>query len=215
MPERRITDDLDFERYLPDPDPKLAGEGWRLRVSCEGRGEGVSVERERVLPEQLHNPDARAVLESRSFGLMHHDEVRWLHALLGEVVAMLDTPPDAPPVLVESADGAVAATPIDDAPRFRVALLRDVPDGARVAPFPSDNDDHETAADSLNVGRALPRDFYWDTAAVCRDGHGPTTPCIVDSRPEATGSTTEPYCACGRRVSECDQSRAGCAKARC
>ena len=195
--------------------PVGLGEQLVERLSL-GRGDGVAqlaVDVQRVAAQPF------AVRQGQQHGRLQGPIRRvaqdQLHALLGEVVAMLDTPPDAPPVVVESADGAVAATPIDDAPRFRVALLRDVPDGARVAPFPSDNDDHETAADSLNVGRALPRDFYWDTAAVCRDGHGPTTPCIVDSRPEATGSTTEPYCACGRRVSECDQSRAGCAKARC
>ena len=68
----------------------------------------------------------------------------------------------------------------------------------------------------LNASRSVRGGYAWHlVTADYRESMGAGTPCIVDTRPEATGSTTEPYCACGRRVSECDQSRAGCAKARC
>lgn len=111
--------------------------------------------------------------------------------LVGELQAWLDTPPDAPPVVVESADGAVAATPIDDAPRFYVSLLRDVPDGARVAPFLSvDGDAMPIAVEAcriLNAVRSARSDYAWHlVTADYRESMGDDTPCIVDTRPEVT-----------------------------
>ena len=98
---------------------------------------------------------------------------------------------DAPPVLVESADGAIAATPIADPPRFHVALLRDVPDGARVAPFLSvDGDAMPIAVEVcgiLNASRSVRGGYAWHlVTADYRESMGAGTPCIVDTRPEVT-----------------------------
>lgn len=92
----------------------------------------------------------------------------------------------APPVLVESADGAVAATPIDDAPRFRVALLRDVANGAWVAPFRTEDMAHGAVA-LLAYGHVGTGYYGWLTVdSEMRAEEEDDTPCIVDTRPEVT-----------------------------
>ena len=92
-----------------------------------------------------------------------------------------------PPVLVESADGAIAATPIADPPRFTVALLRDVPDGAAVALFIGDLAYVEPTAARLNSGEDKAAWWIWCTADLrLRDRHEDDAPCIVDTRPEVT-----------------------------
>jgi hypothetical protein len=83
-----IIDQVEYDQILVDPDPKLAADGWRLRVTREDPGGTVLVERERVLPEKVSDIHAHNVLEARSFGWMHTDEIRWLrdrfNELLGE-----------------------------------------------------------------------------------------------------------------------------------
>lgn len=119
---------------------------------------------------------------------LSEEGARWL---VGRLTAWLDAPRlAAPPVLVESADGAIAATPIADPLRFHVALLRDVPDGARVAPF-SDALDAAGAERRLNSGNKTTNHYMWIVldAASRRDvagTRGDRMPCIVDTRPEVT-----------------------------
>ena len=91
-PTRILADEpdgVDFERFLTDPDPMLAAEGWRLRVCMEAGSANVLVERERVWPERINDPSAKAVLEARSFGWMSAAETVWLRDLLTEI---LDAP---------------------------------------------------------------------------------------------------------------------------
>lgn len=75
-----------YDKLLVDPDPKLAEQGWRLRVT-RGEDEGnVLVERERVLPEKVGAPEANNVFEHESFGWMNKPEMVWLRDRLTELI---------------------------------------------------------------------------------------------------------------------------------
>lgn len=70
-------------------------------------------------------------------------------------------------------------------PRFTVALLRDVPNGARVAAMAVGFDEHtaETAA-RLNRGERHTLRYSWLTVdREMRAEHDDDTPCIVDNKP--------------------------------
>jgi hypothetical protein len=79
-------------QLIPDPDDFLRKEGWRLVVMVDepdepGTTHQVMVEHQRVLPEEVSNPEANAILETKGLGILCMEEVRWLHARLGEVIA--------------------------------------------------------------------------------------------------------------------------------
>lgn len=71
---------------LPDSDSMLRAEGWRLHVFREHADGNVFLASERVLPEKVADPRAHRIIDSRRI-LLHPDEVAWLHARLGELLA--------------------------------------------------------------------------------------------------------------------------------
>lgn len=75
----------DFTRVRPSVDSHL---GWRLRVDKQ-EDELTEIYEERVLPEQVANPQARHVSEFKRINLTWED-VKWLHATLGELIKESD-----------------------------------------------------------------------------------------------------------------------------
>ena len=91
-----MTDEVEYDRIRPDKEDQFRAEGWRLRVFREARDPEDAVSslteicRERVHPEQILNPDARHIAESRSTGFLSPDEVRWIRDRLIELYPLTD-----------------------------------------------------------------------------------------------------------------------------
>lgn len=79
------ADDDTIEYILPNTDPK-EDPGWRIRIRYEPHGL-VTLMEERVLPEHVTNPDARAVFEKASIWFTTTD-ARWIRDRLNEVVEL-------------------------------------------------------------------------------------------------------------------------------
>lgn len=79
------ADDNTVEYILPNTDPQ-EDPGWRLRIRHEIGGL-VTIIEERVLPEQVNNPDSRAVFEKAALWCSTND-ARWLRDRLNEIIEL-------------------------------------------------------------------------------------------------------------------------------
>lgn len=69
------------------PDPIARAEGWRLHLARFSSGTVIA--EEKVLPEKVDDPDCNRVEKSTRIWLTAA-EVRWLHEVLGKVIAEVD-----------------------------------------------------------------------------------------------------------------------------
>jgi len=88
-----------FVRLRPSP----AYPGARLRLQCNPEDDGIAtLAEEDTLPEQVDNPDANHVTISDHLSLTP-DDVRWLIAVLPELLAAM-TAPALPTIQLEPED---------------------------------------------------------------------------------------------------------------